>query len=456
MRQLGPSSRLLGQGPARLIADRVWQAAELLQLRDTIAQRLAGHVPAAAAVAIVGTNSGEGVALLGAALDLEHPILLLPASLRPDEAAGALISAAIGFVVAPAAALSRLSLAGWRAVWEERDIRLLARAGLETDSPIDGLPVLCQLTSGSTGPSRFAVRSLDGVAREADVVAETLHLELADRVLCASSIAHSYALVGGLIAASRRGAEVILAPAPGEAAARAAAVNPSVFFGLPGSYRVLLNQPGAFRPRLALSAGAPLPDGLYDAFLRATGIPIRQDYGTTETGTIALDAGPEPSPHTVGHTLPHLEVDLSPVGEVLVRSQSVAAVYIENGQLVPALGPGGWYHTGDLGSRDAPGRLRLSGRVRPPLEVDGEVVPPERVEEMIAAHQAVREVVVLPMRAADGRPALRAVVVAPGLTAPELRDWCVDRLPSAFVPAELELRDSLPYSPAGKLLRKYL
>jgi non-ribosomal peptide synthetase component E (peptide arylation enzyme) len=76
---------------------------------------------------------------------------------------------------------------------------------------------ICQLTSGSTGPSRLAVRTLSGVGLERTVVVKVLQLRPDDIVLCASSIAHSYALVGGLLAAMQCGVQIVLARDPSQA-----------------------------------------------------------------------------------------------------------------------------------------------------------------------------------------------------------------------------------------------
>ena len=447
--------------PGRVSAGKPGDRASVLRLREQAACAIATVVPAGEPVAAVVTNTPAGLALLGALLDSGLPAVLLPGSLRPGEVDEALASAAIRYVAAPLSLSRDLPFAGRRVVWEGSGVRLFERAVHGPQSPIADLPVLCQLTSGSTGPSRFAVRPLDGVLAEADVVADALGLTESDRVLCASSIAHSYALVGGLVAASRCGARVFLAPAPADAAALIREVRPTVIFGLPGTYRALLAERDAIDGqglRWALSAGAPLPEGLHGACLEATGIPIRQDYGTTETGTITLDTAEEADPGSVGRVLPHIEVRVEPpgAGEVLVRSAVVASHYVESGELVSALDAEGWYRTGDLGSLATDGRLQLDGRVRAPILVDGVSVQLEAVEGVLLRHAGVREAVVVPSRAGGHRKGLKAVVVAPGCSDVDLRAWYARQAPEAPIPVAIEVRESLPYSPAGKLLRKYL
>ena len=81
---------------------------------------------------------------------------------------------------------------------------------------------------------------------------------------------------------------------------------------------------------------------------------------------------------------------------------------------------------------------------------------PETVENAIQALPGVRDVVALGIHDAQRRPAIKAVVVAPGLEMREIEDWCRRQLPPEQQPAVLELREELPRSPAGKILQKYL
>jgi acyl-CoA synthetase (AMP-forming)/AMP-acid ligase II len=315
------------------------------------------------------------------------------------------------------------------------------------------------------------VRTRDAVRVEIGAVWDRLELVDADSVLCVSSIAHSYGLVGGLLTPLARGIPVCLAgdvPSVKECLAR----GPTIVFGLGPLYQALVDSGDpyelrdAFRSvRLSLSAGAPLPPGLFDRFAACTGLPIRQDYGTTETGTIAIQTEDVPNPEKVGVPLSHIEVRLGTQsgesdgpdrrGEVQVRSMAVAAGYVTGGVLIPCTDEEGWYHTRDRASTGGGGELCLVGRLREPIVTVGGVVQPERVESVIRSKPGVREVVVLATRERPNR--VMAVVEASDLLHREaLLAWCRSHLAQHEVPAELDLRSELPRSPAGKVLQKYL
>jgi long-chain acyl-CoA synthetase len=210
--------------------------------------------------------------------------------------------------------------------------------------------------------------------------------------------------------------------------------------------------------RVALSAGAPLPEGLFDRFDEQFGLPIRQDYGTTETGTIALDVGEGADPTSVGRLLPHLEVRIGPEGgsegEIAVRGNAVAQGYVVEGRLVPCTDDNGWYHTLDLGSLGNGGRLRLVGRERPGITIGGVTVDPAGVEAAVLAVPGTREAVALQVPTPEGQ-ALKLVVTG-DVRLQDLLRWSKDHLAGLGGHVLVELRQDLPRSPAGKLLRKYL
>jgi acyl-CoA synthetase (AMP-forming)/AMP-acid ligase II len=139
-----------------------------------------------------------------------------------------------------------------------------------------------------------------------------------------------------------------------------------------------------------------------------------------------------------------------------VRSPAIARWYLEDGSLRPCLDGEGWYHTGDRGWFGDDGRLQLRGRVRAPIVLGGIAVCPETVEAAIAAHPGVLDVVVVPARTSEGDVVSKAIVVAPGLTEDDLRQWGAVHLDPNDVPSIVEIRERLPYSPAGKLLLKYI
>jgi O-succinylbenzoic acid--CoA ligase len=192
--------------------------------------------------------------------------------------------------------------------------------------------------------------------------------------------------------------------------------------------------------RWALLGGGPIPAPLLERAARA-GVPVAPTYGMTEACSQIV---------TGGWPLPGVSVRIGADGEVLVRGATVSAACVADD---------GWLHTGDVGSLDERGRLRLSGRLADTIVTGGENVAPVEVEAVLLEHPAVADAAV------HGRPdeewgeAVVATVVARnGFTAgpEELRAFCAARLAPFKVPKAVEFADELPRSETGKLLRREL
>ncbi len=98
----------------------------------------------------------------------------------------------------------------------------------------------------------------------------------------------------------------------------------------------------------------------------------------------------------------------------------------------------------------------MTRRVRPPIVIDGATVLPDELERVLLSLRGVREAVVLRADALGGQPAVKVVVVAPGLERAEIESWCGRALPDLRGAIHVEVLDTLPRSPAGKVLQKYM
>jgi len=219
--------------------------------------------------------------------------------------------------------------------------------------------------------------------------------------------------------------------------------------------------------RYCSSAGAPLPEPTFRAFDARFGLPIRQHYGSTEAGTIAVNFDPDPRPTwaSVGKPLPGIELLVlddsgqrqpsGEIGRVAIRSPGLTTDHPLEGDS-PFVGD--FRLTGDLGWLDDDGRLTIVGRTKLFFDVLGEKVDPTEVEEVLALHRSVRESVVVAIPSErTGDAVLKAVVVADGACDErELIHFCKERLSNFKVPSVIEFRESLPRSQMGKLLRKDL
>ena len=146
-------------------------------------------------------------------------------------------------------------------------------------------------------------------------------------------------------------------------------------------------------------------------------------------------------------------------GEVIVRGPSVMAGYLDDPvETANVLSPDGWLRTGDLGSMDEEGRLKIVGRVKDMFIVGGFNTYPAEIENALLRHPGIRQVAVIGIP--DGRlgeVGMAFVVVNdPRLTPDEVIAWSRDQMANYKVPRAVEMVDELPIGATGKVLKDTL
>ena len=168
----------------------------------------------------------------------------------------------------------------------------------------------------------------------------------------------------------------------------------------------------------AISGGAPLGERL-GHFFRGIGVRVLEGYGLTETtapATVNLPGRTRIG--TVGPPLPGTSVRIAPDGEVEVRGPQVFTRYHGNPVATAEAFDDSWFRTGDLGSLDDDGYLRITGRKKEIIvTAGGKNVAPALLEDRLRAHPLISQVVVV----GDGRPFIGALVT---LDAEGLPGWC--------------------------------
>ena len=191
---------------------------------------------------------------------------------------------------------------------------------------------------------------------------------------------------------------------------------------------------------------------LYIAY--SAGVPVSITYGLTEAASQVtttpvgeLDGRPAGAGPTLFCTRARVGAD----GEILVAGPTIARA---------ALASDGWLHTGDLGSLDERGRLRLTGRRSETIISGGHNVSPAKVEAALEAHPDVLEAAVVGRADPRWGEAVSAIVVWRAGAAPDpegLLELCARTLAPYEVPKHLSARSApLPRTPSGKLLRREL
>jgi long-chain acyl-CoA synthetase len=148
-------------------------------------------------------------------------------------------------------------------------------------------------------------------------------------------------------------------------------------------------------------------------------------------------------------------------GELVIRGPQVMKGYWNRPAETAAAMAGGWFHTGDVAQMDDEGYFLIVDRMKDQINTAGFKVWPREVEEVIYAHPAVKMVAVIGVEDAYRGEAVKAFVVLKEehrqrISEAELLAFCRERLLPYKVPRLVELRDELPLSAAGKLLRRLL
>jgi long-chain acyl-CoA synthetase len=146
-------------------------------------------------------------------------------------------------------------------------------------------------------------------------------------------------------------------------------------------------------------------------------------------------------------------------GELCIRGPNVMLGYFNRPQETAEALRGGWFHTGDVGYRDADGFFWLVDRVKDMINAAGFKVWPREVEEVLYAHPAVKECAVVGLPdAVKGETVAAFIVPREGETPSEaeVEAFCRERMASYKVPRRIAFVDAVPKSPTGKILKRLL
>jgi fatty-acyl-CoA synthase len=222
--------------------------------------------------------------------------------------------------------------------------------------------------------------------------------------------------------------------------------------------------------RLATLGGAPVPPELVRRAFTEFNIDVAIGFGQTESSPYISHTLPhDPNPQwidTVGRPLPQTEikvvdpdtgetVPIGVIGEVCAKSICVMNGYFGNPKATAeTIDAQGWLHTGDLGSLDAQGYLRIQGRMKDMIIRGGENVYPREIEDVLCTHPAVSQVSVVGVPDPEwGEVVVAFVQSRPGchLSDDELSDFCRARLAAYKTPRIWRFVDHFPQTASGKI-----
>lgn len=330
-------------------------------------------------------------------------------------------------------------------------------------------------SSGSTGRSKLIRRTYAQMRAEVKGFAEAAGATPNDCFLSTVPLFHAHGFSNCLLASLHAGARLVIAPpdlsamlARNTLAELAEQHRATILPAVPMTFDQLARaRAGADLSslRLCITAGTALAKATFDAFRARFGLPVRQLFGCSEGGALALNTAPDPVPiwDSVGRGIGDtrfriLRPDADGIGEIAVQSGNLTRGYDGLPEVNAASFVDGWFLTGDRGRLDAAGNLYVTAKRALYIETGGHKVDPYEIEDLLTAHPAVSEAAVVGTDLNDGCGVqIKAVVVASApVTAQALRRHCAAHLAAYKVPLVIEMRESLPKSPLGKVLKKYL
>jgi long-chain acyl-CoA synthetase len=171
------------------------------------------------------------------------------------------------------------------------------------------------------------------------------------------------------------------------AALRAAVPDPVP----PGAGKEVLALAGLDACRLATTGAAPIDPAIV-TFFRDLGLPLTEGWGMSELSNAATIADPDHArPGTVGRAFPGIEIQIADDGEILVRGPLVMAGYYKDPErTAETIDSDGWLHTGDIGSRDEDGFLRITDRKKELIITSGgKNISPALIEYELQRHPLI-------------------------------------------------------------------
>ena len=435
-------------------------------------------IDAGARVALLGENSAAYLEWLFGAARLGAITVPVNHRLSPGEVAHVLTDSGASVLVRSTAfaGLAESALAGVDGVRPVVEL-----GGEPAPEPVAAHPVagddpcVIMYTSGTTGVPKGAVLTHDNMLWNAvNMATAGPGIGGTDVTVAAAPLFHIGALGLSALPLLYAGGTVIVVPSFDPAAfvdllAREAVTTQFLVPAMWAALTRLPSLPDLPALRWAISGGAPCPVTVIEHFTQR-GWTFTEGFGMTELSPAALflDAG-DVLTHagSVGRPFMHVDarlvsetgedVGVGEVGELVLRGPTVFAGYWNRPEATADALREGWFHSGDLGMRDAEGFVTLVDRKKDMIITGGENVYPIEVEQVLHRHPAIADVAVVGVGDAQWGETVLAVVVASGDVDPaEVIAYARERIAHFKAPRRVEVVDELPRNATGKLLKRVL
>ncbi len=347
-------------------------------------------------------------------------------------------------------------------------------ATLDRDDPIN-----IQYTSGTTGFPKAVVLTHHNILNNAWFSARAMHFDENDRLCVPVPFYHCFGMVLANLLCLSVGACIVIPAEHFDAPAVLHAIEAercTAVHGVPTMFIAELEHPDFHNYdmsslRTGIMAGAPCPAPLMKRVMEDMHCKeILIGYGETEASPLthltSRDDSLERRTETVGRNLPHQEVKivdtesgatvpLGEIGEICFRGYHIMRGYYgEPEKTAEAIDESGWLYSGDLGTMDADGYVRITGRRKEMIIRGGENIYPKEIEAFLFTHPKVAQVAVFGVPDERYGEAVMAWIQLhqdEQCSEDEIREFCKDKIAHFKVPAHIWFVDEFPMTVTGKL-----
>ncbi len=335
-------------------------------------------------------------------------------------------------------------------------------------------------TSGTTGRPKGCLLTHGNLLANAEQITEWLNFTPHDRLLTIMPLFHMNAVMVTTISALYAGASSVVSPR--FSASRFWQTVADFEVTSFGSVATMLSMLLARYPegvpagldisrlRFALCGSAPVPAAVIERFEATFNCLVIEGYGLSESTVRATFNPPDTRRRPGSCGLPignelrivnekEKEVGVGEAGEIVLRGANVFKGYFKNPEATTRAFRGGWFHTGDVGYKDADGFCYVVDRISDMIIRAGENIYPREIDEVLFQHEAVAAAATIGVPDELYGEEVAAFVVlreSREVSAHELLDFCRARLADFKCPKTIRFVVELPKGPTGKVLKRLL
>ena len=333
-------------------------------------------------------------------------------------------------------------------------------------------------TSGTTGAPKGVMSTHFGIANTTLASAANQKLTEKDRLCLSVPLSHMFGCICVALAGMIKGAALVIPSAtfdPKKVLEAIATERCTTIYGSPAAFIAMMEHP-EYRKfnlqslRTGIMGGAQCPLEVMKRVAGEMGAKeIVIGYGQTEASSWVTMTRPddplELRVSTVGRALPNVEVKLidplsgqevstGAIGEICARGFNMKGYYKMPAATANAVDSEGWLHTGDLGTMDAEGYVRTTGRMKDVIVCGGETIYPTEIEEILFCHPKISNVQVFGVPArTSGEDVAAWIRLEEGASATEdeILQYCREKLPVPSLPRYIKFVREFPMTLLGKV-----